>query len=449
MNTNLLVVDRLVHQMSALVLERSEVLMITVENALDPRLFALMSLHCRSLEGDLGAQEQFASSRLKMKEDDFLSKLASSMSHIFTALTDIYTTENIVGQVMEEIFNAKKAYYQKETSDCSSRFYETSMVEAIQHIMLALCPTTIGSLLSYINVFCHSEDIIEKAVDLSCHIDRLTSSLKLKEEIKETLLSNVSQHLNHPLMDACLLQADPAKASLLKDILLKLPGISPLTLRSPKTNLTTHLQRMAGDPVKAGVNFCVSMKRLADKLLIFDSAPFTGPLLQWLLLSASTMTWSADDSSAAGVFALLGERLKSIDREGIPLVDEFLLRLPFNKAISKLSTQDSTMPAETELKTCSQRLPSNTREVGVRKKFEEKKDRVMRLMKMRQSSFLEESGGHSQQTTQPSESKDLVCSVSKEPLRDSQTYFMHAQCHMTNVALPHLVTRPHGDPDDH
>lgn len=438
---NLGLFDKIALQMCATSIERPEILMLVASNFCDARLNMISCIRQKAEMGEEGMEEKLRGLMERFDSTATTPKLGANLSCAFGAMEDIFTNEAGIPYLMQMLTQANKPFYRPDPIDpANPKFFEASMKLSIQHTMLALCPTTITKLMKMLNVFCNNEELIENIIDTCCDIDRSHQIVKLKIKVKEEIIASTLKHKRHPWLVILLFGASPANATKVQEGLEhSIPDLDYLTIPEPINKLNVYLRRQPETYAEKRTEcFSQSLSLLAKKASTFKKLSFLTPMFQWILLSTSMLKWKGVDKSAYQGFVKMSQVTLEKEPEQSQLIQTFMSRVPqFNDGediiqVSCTRADDGSNSLSKDDKTKQQ----DKRGSEIKARFEAKRERIIKRIKARQTTFF--SGvinpsdilSLSQNSAQPS---DLICSVSRETLKSTETYYMYVQCHISNV----------------
>lgn len=454
--------DRAGLQLAAAVLDRAEFVQIFLDSYTDPRIVEFQKLlYSRSKTDSSKIQnvESKEDGNKQTKKEEVLKELSTAcgledkmlnihqnVTSSFSVLVDIFTNEAVAPFMVQIIHRGNKPYYFPEPIDPNNpKFYENSLRMSIQHILLALCPQQTAKVFEFANVFCNSDALIENVIDSCCEIDRKAQSLKLKPKVKDEIVSGVElakgphkPQSRYPWIDANLfLSTPPIMSKFQEDLNNSGVPIYQLSVRPPTTGITRHLRRKAysdSDGDLSPAKFMETISNLSVILKSTDRMTFIVPLLQAIQIMADIVDWGIERPTDA--IRELTAAILLVDPGQCHLVENFennianIFGEENNAKVSRAANILSAEVAQTEV------AANQEKGDAIRTKFEEKKKRILDKIKKRQTTFF--SGVKSQVQAESSrrgetDNQDNICSVSKVPLHENETYYMYAQCHFSNV----------------
>lgn len=368
-----------------------------------------------------------------------------NLTSAFSVLLDTLTNEAVIPYLIQVIHKGSKPYYCPEPINAEMpKFYESSIKQSLQHLLLALCPQQTAKIFEFANIFCNNDALIENVIDSCCDIDRKGQGLKIKSKVKEEFIAGVelakglhTAVTRYPWMDTQLFLWSPSMASKFQEDLYK-SGIQiiPMSIRPPNSGITTFFRRKQEKNLNEETIICEifikNLRRIQNIIKNLDRLPFMVPMLQVIAILSEWIDW--DQQSPTKAIEELAEELLAKDPNQRIILEDFVSRFTSgigvirnSSTLRKLSATDDNINTIIEAQD-----PGNS----VRYKFEEKKKRIMDRMKKRQTTFF--SGVMNQvqaESTRREESdnQEIICSVSKIQLLENETYYMYAQCHYTNV----------------
>lgn len=352
-------------------------------------------------------------------EEETQRKKAGMYSEFFNVLIEINRNEHFVPLILQAYLVVQKMYTKNKQLEYSTEEnYSTKpLMSILRNIMFASLPLEIEKFTGLADYVTNEEDLRDNFITDYCEYRKENKMVHLKKRIADAI--------DHRSIDTSVLWYESEVFSELSEgWKSRLDPLSQPNLYTMDT--ATNLPKL----VRLKFSNFKFFKYLPQIVPEFTAAKRDKnlvliPLLQFVILYLNNLQTGADTQ--------VEEFLKIMHTESAstPIMKSFI------QQISAFRNKDLLSDPFAEFKRSDSANNLSVSKDIVNEKFKRKKEKIMNRMDKLKSNFLKNMAKDSESFVSSViqiSKDDIVCSISKEILTNSKTYYLLGQLHSTNVS---------------
>lgn len=351
-------------------------------------------------------------------EEETQRKKAGMYSEFFNVLIEINRNEHFVPLILQTYLVIQKMYTKnKQVEYNNEEFYFTKpLMSILKNIMFASLPLEIEKFTVLAEYLTNEEELRDNFITDFCEYRKENRMVHLKKRISDAV--------DLKTIDTSLLWYDSEVFSELSEAWkARLDPLNQLNLHTlePVTNLAKLVKLKF-----ANLKFFKFLAQIAPEFTASkrDKNLLLTPLLQFVVLYLNNLQTGAETQ--------VEEFMKIMHTESAstPLMKSFI------RQISVFRNKDILNDPFAEFKRSDSANSLTVPKDIINEKFKKKKEKLMNRMSKLKSNFLNNMAKDSESFVNSViqiSKDDIVCSISKEILTTSKTYYLLGQIHSTNV----------------
>ncbi len=369
---------------------------------------------------------------LSQSDDVDKERFTNVFCDFFLCYNDLFCLEHEVTQVTSRaVFEAYERFANDPIDPSATRFYWPMLEYMLRTICIACCPCKSSELIESLTAISKDDDMIEKFYEENIEVDPKTLMATLKKSVREafdvkaidTYFMWTAGDYYNKLLDGWSIHI-PKES---QDLLNSMPAFTEFSRLLRRELLHTSFYKHLSELISIATKIDRWSKLLR-------------PLLRCILLHVENITtehFSTDRELVKAAFDYIESALillpANVKKE--PLFRQFSNRFHYLQGLHSNNSKQSIQPEMEDLEMAEKKTSKQVYDDRVKEKFNNKRDKILTRIAGKKKDFFanmnQEAENISRQIS--SEESNLMCAISREPIAESETYYLIAMAHLQNL----------------